>query len=57
MPVQVERLTPQSSSGERSAAISETIRQLMDEGVPQEQAVAQANAMADKAMQLTPQAP
>ena len=50
MPVQVERLTSSSSAGERSAAISETVRQLMQEGMPQEQAVAQANAMADKAM-------
>lgn len=50
MPTAAEKLNPQSSKGERDAAISESIRKLMDEGYPQEQATAIAIRQADEAM-------
>ena len=49
MPTQAERLTPGSSEAQRKAAISATIAQLVNEGMPQDQAVAVAYSMADKA--------
>lgn len=49
MPTMAEKLTKQSSPGAISAAISESIRQLMDEGRPQDQAIAISYAQARKA--------
>ena len=49
MPTLAEKLTPQSSPGQISAAISESIRMLMDEGREQQQAVAIAYEQARKA--------
>ena len=49
MPTMAERLTPQSSQGQIQAAISESIRKLMDEGRPQDQSIAIAYEQARKA--------
>jgi len=49
MPTMAEKLTPQSSQGQISAAISESIRKLMDEGREQSQATAIAYSQARKA--------
>ncbi|MCK9597416.1 MAG: hypothetical protein M0R06_00170 [Sphaerochaeta sp.] len=49
MPTPAEKLTPKASKGEISAAISESIAMLMDEGMPQDQAVATAYSMAEQA--------
>jgi len=49
MPTMAEKLTPQSSKGAISAAISDSISQLVNEGMPQKQAIAVAHAMAKKA--------
>ena len=49
MPTLAEKLTPQSSKGQISAAISDSISQLVNEGRPQEQAVAIAHEQARKA--------
>ena len=48
MPTLAEKLTRSSSDGQISAAISDTIRQLMNEGMEQEQAIAAAHEMARK---------
>lgn len=50
MPTAVDQLTPQATDAQRKAAISETIAQLMKEGMPQDQAVAMANEMVSKKM-------
>ncbi len=49
MPTLAERLSPASSKGQISAAISDSISQLIREGKPQEQAVAIAHEQARKA--------
>jgi len=49
MPTLAQKLTPQSSQGQISAAISESIAQLMDEGRPQDQATRIAYEQARKA--------
>ena len=49
MPTMAEKLTPQSSQGQISAAISESIRKLMEEGREQDQATAIAIEQASKA--------
>lgn len=49
MPTLAEKLTPNSSKGQISAAISDTISQLVREGRPQDQAIAIAHEMARKA--------
>lgn len=49
MPTLAEKLTSTSSSGQVNAAISDSIRQLMNEGRSQQQAVVMANEMARKA--------
>jgi len=48
-PTMAEKLTSQSSQGQISAAISESVRKLMDEGYPQDQAVAISYEQARKA--------
>lgn len=49
MPTMAEKLTLQSSDGQIAAAISESIRKLMDEGRPQDQATRIAYEQAAKA--------
>ena len=49
MPTLAEKLTPKSSKGQISAAISETIAHYMDKGRPQDQAVRIAHEQAAKA--------
>ncbi len=49
MPTLAERLSPNSSDAQVKAAISDSIAQLMNEGRPQEQAVAIAHEQAAKA--------
>ena len=49
MPTLAEGLSPSSSMAQIKAAISDTIAQLINEGVPQEQAIAEAYSMAEKA--------
>lgn len=49
MPTMAEGLTPSSSMAQIKAAISDTIAQLVNEGVPQDQAIAMAYSMAEKA--------
>jgi len=49
MPTLAEKLTHQSSQGQISAAISDSISQLVNEGMPQKQAIAVAHEMARKA--------
>jgi len=48
-PTMAEKLTSQSSQGQISAAISESVRKLMDEGYPQHHAVAIRYEQARKA--------
>ena len=49
MPTLAEKLTPSSSSGQISAAISDSIAQLIREGREQDQAIAIAHEQARKA--------
>lgn len=49
MPTLAEKLTPSSSKGQISAAISDTIAHYMDKGRPQDQAVRIAYEQASKA--------
>ena len=50
MPTKASTLNPGASEEARKAAISATIKQLIDEGYEQDQAVAIAHSQADKAM-------
>lgn len=49
MPTATDKLSPSSSPGQIAAAISESIKKLMDEGMPQEQATAASYEMARQA--------
>lgn len=49
MPTLAEKLSPKSSDGQISAAISDSIATMMNEGRPQDQAVRIAHEMARKA--------
>lgn len=49
MPTLAEGLSPTSSEAQIKAAISDTIAQLVNEGTPQDQAIAIAYSMAEKA--------
>ena len=49
MPTLAEKLTPDSSKGQISAAVSDTIAHYMRKGKPQDQAVAIAHEQAAKA--------
>ena len=57
MPVPVEQLSPNSSMGQIRAAISESIAQMMEEGMEQMQAVAATFEMARKITGKDLQAP
>ena len=49
MPTLAEKLSSSSSKGQITAAVSDSIAQLMNEGMPQDQAIAAAHEMAAKA--------
>jgi len=49
MPTTAEGLSPASSMAQIKAAISDTIAQLINEGMPQDQAIAIAYSQAEKA--------
>lgn len=49
MPTPAEKLTKDSGDGQIKAAISASIAMLMDEGMEQDQAIAAAYGMAEKA--------
>lgn len=48
MPLDVERITPQTNDNDARAAISSTIKQLMTEGKTQREAAGQAYGMAEE---------